>query len=149
MRGHNRIQAHRVIQTGFDMSRAVRRRPVKIAYFDCQRLYAAFKIRSDRRGKNSELIFVRRFYTDNGRTSEHIRPYVQRRTGTVRRYISFIGRYGLRHRIYKTLLRKNRHFQPLTGIFHPLSVQIGAEGNDTSVFRRISFQAFKTGLRIL
>ena len=40
-----RMEAHGIIQTGFDISGAMRRRTVKVADFDGERLYAAFEIR--------------------------------------------------------------------------------------------------------
>ena len=71
------MKAHRIVQARLDMSRAVRRRAVKIAHLDRDRLYASLKVRTYRRGKHSELVLVRRLHADYRGDTEHIRSDIE------------------------------------------------------------------------
>ena len=69
---HNCMQTHSIIKAGFDVSGSVWGSPVKITDADGQRFHTAFEIRSYRGGKDTELIFVCRFHSNNRIAAEHI-----------------------------------------------------------------------------
>ncbi|GFI64121.1 hypothetical protein IMSAG117_01538 [Lactobacillaceae bacterium] len=131
------------------MTGSARSRTVKITDADGQRLNAALEIRSHRCGEHPELIFIRRLYTDNRITAEHIRAHIQGCTAAVRRHISFICFNCLKHSFHKPLFRKNRHFKAHRTLFHSLCIQIRAEGNNASIRCSICLHTFKNCLRIL
>ncbi len=149
VRDDDRVQAHRVVEPGLDVTRSVRCRAVEVRNFQLNRFGAALEIRTYRCGQNTELIFVSRFHADDGVGAEHIRTDVQRRAGTVGRNPALIGFYNLSDGLDKAILRERRHFQPFRGIDHTLRVQVRAEADRTAVLRRIGFQSLEYGLRVL
>ena len=74
---HNCMKAHCIVQTCFDVSCSMRCGTVKICNTDRDRFCAALEIRSNRCSKDTELIFISRFYTDNRVASEHVRTYIK------------------------------------------------------------------------
>ena len=72
MRVYNGMQAHGIVQPCFNMTGSVRCGAVKIGDTDGQGLYSAFKVRSYGCCEYTELIFVRRLYTDDRIASEHV-----------------------------------------------------------------------------
>ena len=73
---NDRMKAHCVVKTSFDMTGTIWCSTVKVADTDCDRLSAAFEVWSDRCGEYTELILAGRFYTDNSVASEHVRTYI-------------------------------------------------------------------------
>ena len=65
MRINDRMKAHRVIQSCLDVAGSMRCSTVKIRYTDGDRLCTALKVRAYRCNKDTELVFIRRFYSDN------------------------------------------------------------------------------------
>ena len=149
MGSHNGMQAHGIVQSRLDVAGPVRRRAVKVGYADSDRLCAALEIRTYRRRKYAELIFISRLHADNRVNTEHVRPDIKRRAGAVRRNIRRIRLHRLHDRIHKAVLRKCRHFKPFRRIHHAGRVQVRAECHDASVLSGIRFHAFKYSLRIL
>ena len=70
MRRHDGMQAHRVVQAGFDVACAARGCAVEIADLHADRLCAALEIRADRRRKDTELIVVRGLHADDRADAE-------------------------------------------------------------------------------
>ena len=73
------------------MTGSVRCRAVEVGDTDGQGLSATLEVRSYRSAQDTELIFVRRLYTDDRIAAEHIRTNVQSCTAAVRRYESIVG----------------------------------------------------------
>ena len=65
-------------QTCFDMSGSSWCCTVEIADTDRDRLYAALEVRAYRSNKYTELVLIRRLYTDDCVASEHVRTDVER-----------------------------------------------------------------------
>ena len=78
VRIHDRVQAHRVVQAGLDVTGAMRCCAVVVADTDRDRLYAALEVRAYRSDKYTELVLIRRLYTDDCVASEHVRTDVER-----------------------------------------------------------------------
>ena len=146
---HDGMQAHGIVQTCLDIAGSARRRTVKIADTDGQRLYTAFEIRSHGSTEDTELIHIRRLYADDGIHAEHIRADIQRRPASIGRHIRRIGGHSLRHCIHEMLFREHRHLKASGGILHPLPVQIGTECHDMPVLGSIRLQSLKDRLGIL
>ena len=149
MRLHNGVQAHGVVQTGFDMACAVRSGSVIIRNADGDRLCAALEIGANRCAEHSELIFICGLYADNGVRAEHIRADVKRCAGTVRRYPRIVCLNNLINCVNKFLFREHRHLKSFRGSFHTSGVKIRAETYRSAVCRCICLKALKYGLGIL
>ena len=126
------VKAHGVIETCFDMSCAVRSRPVKIADFNSQRLDAALEIRAYRSRKHTELIFIGRLYTDDSIRTEDVRTDIQRGAGTVRRYVSGVGSYDAIDGVEKFFLRINGNLEASCGILQTLRIEIRTECDNSA-----------------
>ena len=74
---HDRMETHCIIKAGFDVSCSMRCGTVEICDTDSDWFCTAFKVWSYRCGKDTELIFVSRFYADYRVASKHIRTYIQ------------------------------------------------------------------------
>ena len=73
---YNGVETHGIVKAGFDMSGSMRSGTVEICDTDGDRLDAAFKVRTYRSSKYTELVFISRFYTDNGIGTKHIGAYI-------------------------------------------------------------------------
>ena len=69
---HIRMQAHCIVQAGFDVTCTMRCSTVEIADTDCDWLSAFMEIRAYRCTEQSELIFLSRFNADNRAGCKHI-----------------------------------------------------------------------------
>ena len=145
----DRVKAHGIIESRFDMSRSPWSSAVKIADTDRKRLYSSFKIRSYRSCDHAELILIRRFYANHRIGTEHIRPDVKRGSWSERRNICLVRRHRFDYRIDKPFFGKHRHFQPSCRISHTGRIQIRAESHDAPILGRVSLHSLKYGLRIL
>ena len=143
------MQAHRIIQTRFDIACAARRRTVKVRNLDVNRLCAALEVRSHRRDKNAELIVLRRLHTDDRADAEHIRTDIQRSAAAIRRNPGLVAGDHLLHRLDKFILRVRRHLKAQRGIVHSLRIQIRTETDNMAIRRGIRLQSFKDRLGIL
>ena len=149
MSGHDRMKAHRIVQTCLDIAGAVRCCTVEIRNLNADRFCAALEIRAYRCSKDTELILVSRLYADDRADTENIRAQIQCRTGSVRRNPRFVGLDNLKNSLYESVLRERRNLEPLCGVVQSLGVQIRPECNCAAVLCRISLQSFEYGLRIL
>ena len=149
MRCNDRMKTHCIIQSCLNMSRSPRSCPIKVRHTNSNRLRSSFKIRTYRSCKHSELILIRRLYSNHRIDSKHIWSDIKRCSGTIRRNIRCICPNSLYDSINKSILRENRHLQPFCRVNHARRIQIRAECNDTPVFRRICFHTFKHSLCIL
>ena len=104
------------------MTGSVRCRTVKVGDTDGQRLNAALEVRSYRSAQDTELIFVRRLYTDDRIAAEHIRTNVQSCTAAVRRYESIVRLNRLGNSFHETLLGENGHLQSCCGRLQTFTV---------------------------
>ena len=100
------------------MTGSVRCRTVKVGDTDGQRLNASLEVRS----QNTELILIRRLYTDDRVAAEHIRTDVQSCTAAVRRYESIVRLNRLGNSFHETLLGENGHLQSCCGRLQTLTV---------------------------
>src|SRR5699024_3659156 len=97
----------------------MRCRSVKIADADGDRFCAALKIWPYWCSKHTELIFIRRLYTDDSVGSKHVRAHIQSSPGAIWRHVGCIGLYCLMNSLHESVLRKYRHFQSLCAVCHP------------------------------
>ena len=143
------MQAHGIVQAGFDVAGPVRRCPVKIGDTDRDRLHAALEVRSYRSGQDPELVLIRRLYADYGIAAEHVRTDIERRAASIRSNPGFICLDGPADRVHPPVDRIDRHLQSLAGILHALRIQVRPERHDMAVLGCVRLQAFKAGLGIL
>ena len=68
---------NQVVKASFDVTCSARCSTVKVADTDRDRFCTAFEVRANRCCKDTELIFISRFNTDNRVASEHVRTYIQ------------------------------------------------------------------------
>ena len=104
------------------MTGSVRCRTVEVGDTDGNGLSAALEVRSYRGAQDTELVLIRRLYTDDRIAAEHIRTNVQSCAAAVRRYESIVGLNGLGNSLYETLLGENRHLQSCCGRLQTLTV---------------------------
>ena len=104
------------------MTGSVRCRTVKVGDTDGQRLNASLEVRSYRGAQDTELILIRRLYTDDRVSAEHIRTNVQSCAAAVRRHKSIVCFNRLGNSLYETLLGENGHLQSCCGRLQTLTV---------------------------
>ena len=104
------------------MTGSMRCRAVEVGDTDGQGLSATLEVRSYRSAQDTELIFVRRLYTDDRIAAEHIRTNVQSCTAAVRRYESIVGLNRLGNSLHETLLGENGHLQSCCGRLQTFTV---------------------------
>ena len=104
------------------MTGSVRCRTIEVGDTDGQRLSAALEVRSHRGAQDTELILIRRLYTDDRVAAEHIRTNVQSCAAAVRRHESIVRLNRLSNSFHETLLGENRHLQSCCGRLQTLTI---------------------------
>lgn len=92
---HGRMEAHCVVKTGFDVASAMGGCAVKVCDFKSKWFNSAFEVWPNRGYKNSKLIFVGRFYADNGRATKHKGAYIQACARAIRWHKIYVCANGL------------------------------------------------------
>ena len=144
-----RIEAHRVVQAGLDVARAVRCSAVIIADADRDRLDAVLEVRADRRAEQAELVLIRRLDADDRARSEEIRTQVEGTARLERRNPILVGCNDLIDSLEEHLLGDRRHLEALCRVDHALCVHVRTERDDTAILRLIGLEAFEDFLAVL
>ena len=143
VRVYDRMQAHRVVKSGFNVACSSRCSAVIVTDADNDRLRAALEVRSYGRCEDTEHIIISGLNADHGADSEHERPYIKCCASAVRRYPRFISLNGCLDCLNKSVYGERRHLKTERRIIHSLRVEIGTETYDMSVFCLVSLQALK------
>ncbi len=122
MRIYDRMQTHGIVKSCLNVSGSSWRCTVKITDTDGNGLCAALKVRANRCGQNTELIFICRLYSDHRVAAKHIRTHIKRCSASIRRHISFICLNSLYDGFHKFILGINGHFQTSCTLLHSLAV---------------------------
>ena len=132
------MQAHGIVQAGFDMACSAGSSTVKFRNCQLKRLDSAFEICADRHHENSEDKLMSRCHTDLRTGADHDRADVQCCAGAVRRNPSRVGCDNVFDGLNEFFFRESRHFQTFGTAHHTFCVQIRTEGNDVAFDRCIS-----------
>ena len=146
---YDSMKAHCVVQASLDVTGSARCGTVIVADTDRDRFGAAFKVRTNRCCKDTELIFVSRFNTDHGVGTKHVRAKIKCCAGTIWRNPCSICLNNLLNSVDKSFLREYRHFKSCCRCSDTLCVQVRTESNDMSVFCCVCLQTLEYTLRIL
>ena len=146
---HIGMQTHRIVESGLDVTRTVRCRAVVFAHAERGRLCAALEVRTHRRRKQPELVFIRRLHADHRTAREHIGAQIQRSAAAIGRNPVRICLDDRIHRFQKSLLRERRHLQIARRIRHALRIHVRAEGHNAAVLGAVCLEALKDLLAVL
>ena len=149
VRFHRGIEAHRVVKTSLDVTGAAGSRAVVLSDLNADRLHAALEVGSHRHRKQAEKEFVSGSDTDLGTRTDHHRTDIERSTRAEGRNPGGVRLHRFIESLQEGLLRKRRHFETAAGVLHAFRVLIRTESHNVTVFRRVSLQAFETGLGIV
>ena len=144
-----RIEAHRVVQAGLDVARAVRGSAVIVTDADRDRLHAVLEVGADRRAEETELIFVRRLDTDDRARGKEVRTQVEGTARLERRNPILVGCNNLIDSLEEHLLRDWRHLEALSRVDHALCVHVRTERDDAAVLRLVGLEALEDFLAVL
>ena len=146
---HNVVEAHSVVQARLDVACASGGCPVQVGNTDGQRPDAALEVGAYRGAEDTELELAGGLHTDDGVIAKHIGPQVQAGTGAEGGHPGGIGLHGLVDGIQEPLFGEHGHFHSLTGLDHPLGIQVRAEANGLAVLGGVGLHALEHGLGVL
>ena len=143
------MQAHRIVQTCFDMAGTIGGCTVKITHLNGDRLCTALEVRTNGGYKNTELKLLRRLNTDYAVGTDHEGTQIQSSAAAVGRNEVLVGSYDHFYSFNKFIFGENGHFQTTARISHSGCIQVGTEAYHMTILGIICLQTFETGLRIL
>ena len=145
----NSIEGHSIVETCFDMTSPMRSGTVKVGHTNRDWFSPTLEISTYWCSEDTELVFIRRFNTDNRVGPHHVRTNIERSTSSIRRNKVLVGLNSFNNSFYKALFIEWRHHKALCRIMEALSIKVWAENNNTTILSIISLHAFKYSLCVL